>query len=89
MRGIYNVYLEIRGYLGHSDIRKHCPFRDFIVWIGFCVMLTLIDRVLGDREIAVVLVGLTLSFPKKLCTFKNTVNCGRKQVKILNLTRPR
>ena len=41
-----NVYLEIRGYLEHSDIRKHCPFRDFIVWIRFCVMLTLIDRTL-------------------------------------------
>ena len=56
MGGIFNVYLEIRGYLGHSDIRKHCPFRDFIVWIGFCVMLTLIDRILGDREIAAVLI---------------------------------
>ena len=50
------VYVQIKGYLGRSDIRKHCPFRDFIVWIDFCVLLTLIDRILGDREIAAVLV---------------------------------
>ena len=53
---IFNVYLETRGYLGHSEIRKHYPLRDFIVWIVFCVMLILVDRILGDREIAAVLV---------------------------------